>query len=457
MQAVCYLRPTPSLSLEAQTRAFLAECERERFEVGPTYTETSAEAGAPEFRRMLRELLGTAGAGQRGFAVVVIAALDVLGSTAREQARRYLQLEALRLPLRIAGGLDADAALLSAWSERSSAERRREQVRSGMRDRALRGEVLGRAPYGYRVVNRHLRVHDAEAEVVQEIFARYLDEGEGVRLIAAGLNERGIRTRRGGAWSIASVRAVLRNAVYVGTYRRLGVVVPTEHEPVIDRERFMAAQELLSERRTSFTRQGRGEYLLTGLATCGYCGNRLIGARRASRARVRPGAGSVLTYYQCESRANHGQCEYHTRRAAELEAAVRAQLKDAPAGSSRPPRREHAWRDETAASHREGLRRRLDTLLERRVRGEWTATRLREEAAWLALEDLQAEERADYEERWRSLLEEQADRQATLADVRTRLADRWDTLSFEERRRLLRQVVASITVTDDTLRVTLAG
>jgi hypothetical protein len=95
--------------------------------------------------------------------------------------------------------------------------------------------------------------------------------------------------------------------------------------------------------------------------------------------------------------------------------------------------------------------------LERRVRGEWTATRLREEAAWLALEDLQAEERADYEERWRSLLEEQADRQATLADVRTRLADRWDTLSFEERRRLLRQVVASITVTDDTLRVTLAG
>src|SRR5688572_7958641 len=165
MQAVCYLRPTPTLSLEDQQRAFLAECERERLEVGPIFTETTPGPGAPEFRRMLRTLLGSPAGGQRGFVAIFVAALEVLGKTAREQARRYLQLEALQLPLRIAGGVDPDAALLSAWSARSNLERRREQVRAGMRDRALRGEVLGRAPYGYRVVARHLRVEPPEAAV----------------------------------------------------------------------------------------------------------------------------------------------------------------------------------------------------------------------------------------------------------------------------------------------------
>src|SRR5262249_4136515 len=195
MQAVCYLRALPAASLEDQQRAFLNYCERSALEVGPIYTEHAAGASAPEFRRMLRELGGE----RRGFATVVVATLGVLGPTVRDQARRYLQLEALALPLRIADGAEPDAALLAAWEQRDARERRRDQVREGMRDRALRGEVLGRAPYGYRVVDRHLRVEPEEAKVVREIFRRYLDEDEGVRVIARRLNEAGIRTRRGGA------------------------------------------------------------------------------------------------------------------------------------------------------------------------------------------------------------------------------------------------------------------
>ena len=78
-----------------------------------------------------------------------------------------------------------------------------------------------------------------------------------------------MRTRRGGAWSMVSVREVLRNAVYVGLYRRLGVTVPTEHEALITRDRFAAVQQRLAARRTSFGKQERAAYLLTGLASLG--------------------------------------------------------------------------------------------------------------------------------------------------------------------------------------------
>lgn len=450
MQAVCYARVLPAAPLEAQQRAFIEYCSHSGLDAGPTFIE-SAEDSSAEFRRMLRELRG----GHRGGTAVVVATLAVLGDSVRDQVRRYLQVEAAALSLRIADGSEADSALLRAWAERDGRERRRDQVREGMRDRALRGEVLGRAPYGYRAVDRHLHVQPEEAKVVREIFRRYLDEGEGVRVIARHLNEAGIRTRRGGAWSMVSVRGVLRNPVYIGTYRRLGVVVATEHESLVTRGRFYAVQERLAERRTSGGPQQRGEYLLSGLATCGYCGNRLIGVRRTRKARGTEDAAVVYTYYQCESRTNQSRCDYHTRRTEELEAIVRQRLEQGPpAGDTAGERRELSAEEAARLeAKRLGLRRKLDTLVERRMRGEWTAERLRAEATDMVLEDLQAEER----------LEAIADRSRTLRDGTLRapaleaswhrLVEEWDALSFDERRTLLREVVMSIVVTDEDVRV----
>ncbi len=45
----------------------------------------------------------------------------------------------------------------------------------------------------------------------------------GIRLIARRLNEEGLKTRRGGNWSMVSIRDILRNRVYLGTYSRFGV------------------------------------------------------------------------------------------------------------------------------------------------------------------------------------------------------------------------------------------
>ena len=461
MKAVCYLRDLPEPSLEAQQRAFLNYCARSGLEVGPTFTEVGAEGTAPEFRRMLNALERE----RRGFTSVVIAALPVLGARVREQARRYLQLAASGLALQLADGGDADEALLRAWGRSGPPERRRERVREAMRGRALRGEVLGRPPFGYRSMDRHLRVDAAESAVVREIFRACVEEGEGIRRIAGRLNAAGLRTRRGGPWNMASVRDVLRNPVYVGTYRRLGVVVPHAHEPIVERRQFDEVQRLLAERRTSPGRQSRRQYLLAGLARCGYCGNRLIGVRRSRR--VAGGSGEAeYVYYQCSSRTNQSRCGYHTRRAEELERIVRERV-------AAPPRRGKAIEaaaarggttaaaEQRADAGRRARLRALDRMLERRASGEWTAPQLRSRAAALALEDLQwegeqersaaagagggAEKRND------------AARRRALEAARRRLGREWDALDFEHRRALLREVVAAVIAKDDEVQVQFAG
>ena len=466
MRAIGYLRELSEPTLEAQQRAFLDHCARSGLEVGPTFTDTAAEPGSPEFRRMLRLLERE----RRSFTVVVAADLAVLGRQVREQARRYLQLAAAGLPLQLAGtgdvAVDIEEALLEAWAERGPGERRRERARQAMRTRALRSEVLGRPPYGYRISHRRLDVDPDEAVVVREMFRACLDDGEGVRRIARRLNDAAVLTRRGGPWSTGSVRDILRNPVYVGTYRRLGMVVPGAHEPIIEREQFDRAQRALAERRTSFGPQRRHAYLLAGLARCGHCGNRLIGARRPRRV-VDASGEREYVYYQCESRTNQSRCGYHTRRAGELEAIVREQVANGPrargdatpasvassAASAAAPERERL------EGRRRTLLRELDRMLERYAAGEWTAARLRAEAAPLVREDLAVEERVEalarreQEGRSEAASRAETDGPAILEAARTRLAEQWDVLPFEERRALLREVVAEVIATDDTVRV----
>ena len=65
-----------------------------------------------------------------------------------------------------------------------------------------------------------------EAEVVRLMFRLYTEDGLGIRLIAQRLNDQGIRTRRGGAWSLAAVHDLLKNPAYIGTATRFGMRRP---------------------------------------------------------------------------------------------------------------------------------------------------------------------------------------------------------------------------------------
>jgi len=101
----------------------------------------------------------------------------------------------------------------------------RERTRRGKLHRARTGSqaVLSCAPCGYRYVKKtehsegFWEIDELEAQVVREVFARYVDEGISIGEIARWLSERGVPTRKGKAvWDRSTVWAMLRNPAYRG-------------------------------------------------------------------------------------------------------------------------------------------------------------------------------------------------------------------------------------------------
>ena len=100
-----------------------------------------------------------------------------------------------------------------------------ERTRRGKLHRARGGPqaVMSAAPYGYRYVKKSehsegfWEIDAAQAEIVREVFERYINDGTSIGEIARWLTERGVPTRTGKAvWDRSSVWGMLRNTAYRG-------------------------------------------------------------------------------------------------------------------------------------------------------------------------------------------------------------------------------------------------
>lgn len=333
MQACGYFRDSSGAGpLAEQNRAFLDYCEAQGFDVSATFFDRpGARAGFLRLIEYLRPAsakdAGSEPPGSRAFVVVVVPSSAALGDSVEAAAASYFALRDSGAQVVV---LDRDEGE-DGWAPRGGAEKQVGlKVRAAMRKRALKGEVLGRPPYGYSAGrSRRLEVVENEAAVVRYMFKLYLRENLGVRLIARRLNEEDFRTRSGKLWSMVSVRDILRNRAYLGNYQRLGVRVPGSHQKLVAEDDFKRVQERMTQRRSSPSTRQAGEFLLAGLVICGHCGNHMIGvSRRQKWTRKSDDSTQEVTYryYQCQSRTNQGICAYHTRRADDLEALVRGAL-----------------------------------------------------------------------------------------------------------------------------------
>jgi len=421
-----YVRPVPDvdppLDAAIQRTAVRACARGERLGVPEVFEE-----GAPHGRAAFGHLATLL---EEQAAPVILATVQVLGDTAIERARRLLLLEAVGARIICADGTSPESALLGDWEQRPDGERRRERARDAMRSRALRGLALGRPPFGYVVQERSLVPHAREAHVVKRIYSDYLDRNEGLRRIASALNRDGIRTHLGRAWTPGSVRTVLRNPVYTGLYRRLGVAVPRAHEALIDRGTFQAVQQRMASKRTSRLEQERHEYLLAGLLRCGRCGSPMIGDRRASD-------DGIVVMYRCEAATSQGRCRARAHRETGIVTALLEEL--ASTTSHHPVAARMTPRPDPVAKRRR-LERRLTTLVERWIAGEWRYAELVRRAASVT-RSLQAEEATAIV----PLPEAEEARQLLLTD--------WESMDMASRRLLLQAAVAEIVVSGDGVRI----
>jgi site-specific DNA recombinase len=460
-RAVGYFREdaggrNPSESLAEQNRRFLEFCRARGYDVAATFLDAPGEG--PE-RSGYHQLLDYLRRRSNGV-VVVVDSVDRLGKDMRQAARSYFQLSGLGVTVVCVSGEPEDptTTLLQHWNAREESERIGERVRAAMRRKAVKGEVLGRPPYGYKVGARHrLEPVPDEAAIVRYMFRMYIQEGLGIRLIARRLNEEGYRTRKGGNWSMVTIRDILRNRVYLGTYARFGVRVPGSHQALIAPDDFRKAQDRMAARRTAGGPRTVSLFLLSGLAYCGACGNRMIGvSRRQSWTRRSDGGTSSAEYryYQCGSRTNQSVCDYHTRRADQLDADVRdatiTVLERALSGEEQDVSAGNEL--DTPAKLRARLRnldRELDKVMDQAATGMLSRERLRAVSIEIAQRQLQLEEMLGDAERRTREREARSERQQSRDAALERLRSDWDALPFDERQALLREVLDRVHVYDD--------
>jgi DNA invertase Pin-like site-specific DNA recombinase len=123
-----------------------------------------------------------------------------------------------------------------------------ERTYMGMAQKAETGGLLGfNPPFGYEIANNDLKVIEPEALIVKEIFDRYCT-GDSMTTIADELNARSIFTRRGGRWTLYSIRQILHNPAYAGYRRWDGYLLPSSHASIVDLELFNRVQELAAQR-----------------------------------------------------------------------------------------------------------------------------------------------------------------------------------------------------------------
>jgi site-specific DNA recombinase len=251
-------------SLHAQREAceaFIKSQASEGWRLVKTHYDDGGISGASMERPALQHLLGHVRLGL--IEVIVVYKVDRLTRSLADFAKMvelfdahhvsFVAVTQLFNTTTSMGRLTLNVLLSFAQFEREvTAERIRDKIAASRRKGIWMGGVV---PLGYDLRERRLVINPAEAEVVRQIFRRYLELGC-VRLLKEELDRRGVISKsrssangrqKGYSFSRGALYVVLSNPLYVGEIRHRGVRHPGQHQPIIDRELRDKVQEQLQE------------------------------------------------------------------------------------------------------------------------------------------------------------------------------------------------------------------
>ncbi|MFD1637627.1 recombinase family protein [Evansella tamaricis] len=211
-----------------------------------------------------------------------------------------------------------------------------ENVKLGMKQRALEGSWNGGVVFGYETIKKELVINQKEAEIVQLIYQLYAN-GKGLKAIANHLNKAGYRTKRNRHFSINGVATILDNVIYNGkiswlkvenwdTKRRRGknpnpILVEGQHKAIVSDAMWSVVQERRKSK--SFKqRQSHEPFLLSTLLRCPDCGQGMVPS--ITTYTRKDGTKRKHRYYVCGNFHNKGSsaCKANSIKAYETEDAV---------------------------------------------------------------------------------------------------------------------------------------
>jgi DNA invertase Pin-like site-specific DNA recombinase len=212
------------LGLEAQRAAVVRFTEAEGMSIAHEFTEVETGKGADALDRR-PQLAAALAMARQAKCPVIVAKLDRLSRDVAFISGLMVQ----RVPFIVAElGADADPFMLHLYAALAEKERRliSERTRAALASRKQSGTKLGnpRNTADAAAKGREVSIREAErfAETVLPIMQAIQRSGvTSLRGIAAALNNRGVRTARGGWWQVSNVRNLLTRLPKSGASRLL--------------------------------------------------------------------------------------------------------------------------------------------------------------------------------------------------------------------------------------------
>lgn len=296
-------------SISAQVKACQEYAQKKGFTVKEIFTD-KAESGKsskrPEFQRMISE------AKKREFDVILIHKFDRFARN-REDAVTYkallrkhkIELYSVTEQLSddlygrlIEGILEVTAEFYSFNLALETKKGQREVFEKGFYPGGL-------APYGYKfekinnngTIHSKLKIIPEEASVIQELFqlaSEGILSGDLILFLNnSQLKPRGIST----AWSVNTLRYLLRNKIYIGVSK----FDKTEKEDIwpaiISKELFFKVQNV--RKSNQGVKANSLVYPLSGLIYCSFCNNKLFGTSCEK---------GKMKYYRCSGYIQKREC-----------------------------------------------------------------------------------------------------------------------------------------------------
>lgn len=292
-------------SIEGQLKACYEFARKNSHTVIENYIDrafSGTNDNRPEFQRMIND------SNSKHFEGVLVYQLDRFARNRYDSAiyKALLKKNGIRV-LSARENITDDASgilvegLLESMAEYYSAELS-QKIKRGMDINAQKCLVTGGyAPLGLKVVDKKYVIDEMTSPIVKEIFTQYAN-GSTVKEVIDNLNSRGIKTTTGSQFNKNSIRKMLQNKRYIGTYSYRGFETKDAIPRIIEDDLFYKVAEIVSKNKIAPARsRAISEYLLTTKVFCGLCKELMVGNSGTSKT------GRSYSYYKCKN-ARKGVC-----------------------------------------------------------------------------------------------------------------------------------------------------
>ncbi len=172
-----------------------------------------------------------------------------------------------------------------------------ENVKRGMKEKALRGEYPGWAPLGYlNDLGTHTIMLDEEkAPLVKKLFELYSTGDYSYNDLCKTATKIGLKGKHGKNLAKGNIPYILTNPFYYGVIKFKEELFEGAHVPLMSKQLFDKCQKVMKERSCP-TRKKKYTFPFRGYMKCGECGASITAEKKKDR----------FVYYHCTKRK--GKC-----------------------------------------------------------------------------------------------------------------------------------------------------